>query len=183
MGINLEKWCIYIYSWIKSVGFMLFLFQKTKEDLKAQVGKKAKHPAVVRRLETVSLDPWNPPFWCWGFNQWSCWWSFQKKIRNSEKSQVFRNRNWRCQLHQSSFVVDDLIWGEFWKIWPDSSGEISLTIPTWPRRRNLCTFLGGYLYVSLWYLLKKTQISSQWSIPGVSRFTYVYIARVIGLNA
>lgn len=159
MYLHMYSILVLFSAWIKSVDFMLFLFQK--KDLKAQVGKKAKHPAVVRRLEFhwilgIRL------FWNWGFNQWSCWWSFNKKIYRTPRNHRRRYRKFRCQLHQSSFVVDDLIWGEFWKTWPDSSGERSLTIPTWPRRRNLCTFLGGYLYVSLWYLLKKAQISSQW---------------------
>ena len=60
----------------------------------------------------------------------------QKNLQNSLKSQGFGIGS---QLHQSSFVVDDLI--------PDSSGEISLTIPTWPRRRNLCTFLVGSIFM------------------------------------
>ena len=141
---------VFFSAWIKSVGFLLFFFQK-KQKTTWRPKKSAR--SFLRIL------------------RWSGGWSFigsmellvelfnKKNLPELlEIKKGFRNRNYRnVNFTKGSFVVDDLISGEFWKIWPDSSGEISLTIPTWPRTRNLCRFLVGY--ISLWYLLKDS-----WSV-------------------
>ena len=151
---------------------MLFFFQKKKKTWRP---KSARKPSILR---------------------WSGGWSFigdlgirlfdgasingvaggasKKNLQNPWNHRGF-GIGIEMSTSQSSFVVDDLISGEFWKIWPDSSGERYLTIPTWPRRRNLCTFLRGYLYGIYWkkhrFLANDRFLQCQDS---------VYIARVVG---
>ena len=82
----------------------------------------------VRRLEFFIGDPWNPPF-LMGLKSMELLVELQQKIYRTPRNHRVSNRNFRCQLQQSSFVVDDLISLQFrWNIF-DNTNMASKTQP------------------------------------------------------